>query len=88
MHILYNFCPSPVKGVTSFPDTSVNLNSIPIIILGKIITEVYIDIVLLVRLINLYTFYATYIIIVQIRKVQEKEVKMDWIHLSGVDELK
>ena len=39
-------------------------------------------------LINIYTFYATYIIFVQIRKVQEKEVKMDWIHLSGVDELK
>ena len=43
---------------------------------------------MLVRLINKYTFYATYIVIVQIRKVQEKEVKMDWIHLSGVDELK
>ena len=43
---------------------------------------------MLVRLINKYTFYATYIIIVQIRKVHEKEVKMDWIHLSGVDELK
>ena len=29
----------------------------------------------------------TYIIIVQIRKVYEEEVEMNWIHLSGVDEL-
>ena len=30
----------------------------------------------------------TYIIIVQIRDVYEEEVEVNWIHLSGVDELK